>query len=160
MNEYTYRYIFTTCNKIYDGKREVDICTYAQEESLNLLDIEVILTRGKNIHSDIYWKDTNPRDYLNFHSAHPTLVKQRISFNLATRILVLVTKEDKMESRLRELRSWLLQCNYLNSLIHQEFYKAKLQGHRETITDRQYSPNNNSLSNFTLRTYYQSNYKL
>ena len=32
----------------------------AQEESLNFLDIEVILTNGKSIHTDIYYKDTNP----------------------------------------------------------------------------------------------------
>ena len=64
----------------------------AQEASLNFLDIEVILTNGKNIHTDIYYKDTTPHDYLNFHSAYPTYVKQSIPFNLAKRILVFVTK--------------------------------------------------------------------
>ena len=40
-------------------------------ESLNFLDIEVILNNGKFVSTDIFYKETNPHDYLNFHSAHP-----------------------------------------------------------------------------------------
>ena len=35
-------------------------------ESLNFLDIEVIVRDGKFVTTDIYYKETNPHDYLNF----------------------------------------------------------------------------------------------
>jgi len=98
------------------------------EESLHFLDIEIILTNGKETHTDIYYKDTNPHDYLNFHSAHPTHIKNTIPFNLAKRIIVFTTKEDRIKFRLKELKDWLLKCNYPNDLIEQAFHKAKLQG--------------------------------
>ena len=98
------------------------------EESLHFLDIEIILTRGKEIHTDIYYKDTNPHDYLNFHSAHPTHIKNTIPFNLAKRVIVFVTKEDRKKFRLKELKNWLLKCNYPNDLMDQAFHKARLQG--------------------------------
>ena len=68
-------------------------------ESLNFLDIEMILKDGKFVSTDIYYKETNPHDYLNFHSAHPQHIKYTIPFNLAKRIIVLVTDEDTMEKK-------------------------------------------------------------
>lgn len=59
------------------------------EESLNFLGIEIILRKGKEIHVDIYYKITNPHDYLNFHSAHATHIKDAIPNNLAKRIELL-----------------------------------------------------------------------
>ena len=97
-------------------------------ESLNFLDIEVILRDGKFITTDIYYKETNPHDYLNFHSAHPFHIKQTIPFNLAKRIIVFVSDPEHMNFRLRELENWLLRCEYPKDLIKQAFHKAKVQG--------------------------------
>ena len=35
-------------------------------ESLNFLDIEIILNNGKFVSTDIFYKETNPHDYLIF----------------------------------------------------------------------------------------------
>ena len=63
-------------------------------ESLNFVDIEVILYNGKFASTDIYHKETNLHDYLNFQSAHPNHIKDTIPFKLAKRIIVFVTDED------------------------------------------------------------------
>ena len=97
-------------------------------ESLNFLDVEVILSNGTQVTTDIVYKDTNPHDYLNFQSAHPKHIKDTILYNLAKRIVVFVTDEDRIKFRLQELKSWLLNCNYPNFLIEQAFHKAKLRG--------------------------------
>ena len=97
-------------------------------ESINFLDIEVILTDNKIITTDIYYKDTNPHDYLNYHSAHPSHTKDAIPFNLAKRIIVFVSEEEQIEYRLRELENWLLKCEYPLGKIRQAFHRAKLQG--------------------------------
>ena len=97
-------------------------------ESLNFLDIEVILNNGKFVTTDIYYKETNPHDYLNFHSAHPKHIKDTIPFNLAKRIIVFVTDEDTTKKRLNELKQWLINCDYPLRLINKAFEKARLQG--------------------------------
>ena len=97
-------------------------------ESLSFLDIKIILTNGINISTDIYYKATNPHKYLNFHSAHPSHIKDSIPCNLAKRIIVFVSETSHVESRLAELEQWLLECSYSEKLIQQAFHRAKLQG--------------------------------
>ena len=95
-------------------------------ESLNFLDIEIILNNGKFVSTDIFYKETNPHDYLNFHSAHPKHIKDTIPFNLAKRIIVFVTEEDTTKKRLNELKQWLINCDYPLRVINKAFEKARL----------------------------------
>ena len=74
---------------------------------------------GKFVTTDIYPKETNPHDYLNFYSAHPFHIKQTIPFNLSD--------PERMKFRLDELENWLLRCEYPKDLIKQAFHKAKVQ---------------------------------
>ena len=75
---------------------------------IKFLDIEVILNNGKFVSTDIYYKETNPHDYLNFHRAHPTHIKETIPFNLAKRIIAFVSDEDTTKKRLNELKQSLI----------------------------------------------------
>ena len=125
------------------------------EESLHFLDIEIILTKGKEIHTDIYYKDTNPHDYLNFHSAHPTHIKNTIPFNLAKRVIVFVTKED----RLKEVKNWSLKCNYPNDLIDQAFHKSKITGPGTKSRKQHYPSRKYLLPKLKLRTRHENNCK-
>lgn len=97
-------------------------------KSLNFLDIEVIIKNNKYIETDIFYKDTNPHDYLNFESAHPVHIKQNIPYNLAKRIIVFVSDPKRVEFRLKELENWLLDCHYPLHVLRKAFHNAKLQG--------------------------------
>ena len=97
-------------------------------ESLNFLDIKILLHNGTRISTDIFYKETNPHKYLNFKSAHPSHIKDTIPFNLAKRIVVFVSDPQIVEIRLNELEHWLLDCSYPKNLIKQAFHRAKLQG--------------------------------
>ena len=100
-------------------------------ESLNFLDIEIILNNGKFVSTDIFYKETNPHDYLNFHSAHPKHIKDTIPFNLAKRIIVFVTDEDTTKKRLNELKQWLINCDYPLRLINKAFEKPDSKDQRQ-----------------------------
>ena len=80
------------------------------------------------IESDVHYKPTNSHQYLNYGSFHPLHCKNNIPFNLAKRIIVFVTCSEKMEFRLRELKLWLLKCNYPETIIDKGFHNARLQG--------------------------------
>ena len=62
-----------------------------------------------------------------YGSHHPNHIKYNIRFNLAKRILIFVSDEQKVTLRLKELRKWLLNCGYPESVIDKSFFNAKLQ---------------------------------
>ena len=62
--------------------------------------------------TDIFYKETNSHDYLNYFSPHPEHTKQNIPYNLAKRVMVFAIDEAKMNEMLFELKTWLLSCSY------------------------------------------------
>ena len=97
-------------------------------KKLNFLDITIILHPSGKIDTDIYYKETNSHDYLNFFSHHPNHVKTNIPYNLAKRIIVFCSDSSTVKIRLNELREWLLKCNYPSDIIEKSYHNAMLQG--------------------------------
>ena len=95
---------------------------------LNFLDITIILHQDGRIETDIYYKDTNTHDYLDYHSSHPKHVKDNIPFTLAKKIHVFCSDPVTEDNRLEELRQHLLKCNYDPRIIDRGFRNAFLQG--------------------------------
>ena len=54
--------------------------------------------------------------------------KQNIPYNLAKRVIVFVSDEEKINETLSELKTWLLLCSYPFTIIEKAFFNAKLQG--------------------------------
>ena len=80
-------------------------------DSVNFLDINVY--KEKNcICTDIFYKKTDARQYLNYRSHHPRHIKNNIPFNLARRICTIVSDKDRKNIRLQELKTYLLNNNY------------------------------------------------
>ena len=79
---------------------------------LNFLDVSIILHQNGRLETDIFYKETNLHDYLNYFGHHLEHTKQNIPYNLAKRIIVFVSDEEKMNGRLSELKTWLLSCSY------------------------------------------------
>ena len=71
---------------------------------INFLDVSVILHSDRTIETDIYYKDTNPHDYLPYDSANPDHSKDNVPYNLAKPIVVFVSIEEKTEYMLNEFK--------------------------------------------------------
>ena len=97
-------------------------------QSLNFLDITIILYEDGKLETDIYYKPTNSHQYLDYTSFHQTHVKDNIPFSLAKRIVCFVTDSDQMDYRMRQLRDWLLKCKYPPKVIDKGIHNSKLQG--------------------------------
>ena len=91
---------------------------------LPFLDI-LLLKYGTQLKTDIYFKVTDTKQYLNFYSCHPRHTKRSIPYNLARRICTIVSDEKLREKRLSELRQSLLKRNYPKSLIQNGIDSAK-----------------------------------
>ena len=90
--------------------------------------LSVTLYSDPTIETDIYYKDTNAHDYLSYDSVHPDLSKDNVPYNLAKRIFVFVSNEEKIDNRLNEFKNWLKNCKYPENVINRAFRNARLQG--------------------------------
>lgn len=99
----------------------------SSDEELPFLDVLVKLDNGR-ISTDIYSKPTDTKSYLEFNSCHPRHTKLNIPYNLASRIVTIVSDPSSREQRLNQLRSYLIQRNYPKSLIDRGILKAREKG--------------------------------
>ena len=74
---------------------------FSKKLVINFLDITVLLHENGYVETDIFYKETNTHDYLNYHSHHPNHIKYNIPFNLGKHILVFVSDEQKVALRLK-----------------------------------------------------------
>ena len=95
---------------------------------INFLDLLVILHSNRTIETDIYCKDNNAHNYLPYDSAHPEHSRDDVPYNLAKRINVFVSNEERIEYRLNELKNWLKSCTCPENVVNRAFRDAKLQG--------------------------------
>ena len=110
------------------GKAKLIVKNSESCQVINFLDVSVILHSDHTIETDIYYKDTNAHDYLPYNSAHPDYSKGNVPYNLAKRIIVFISIEEKIEYRLNKLRNWLKSCKYRENVINRAFRNARLQG--------------------------------
>ena len=105
-------------------------------KTINFLSVKVLTSPNGELLTDIYYKDTNSHDYLNYNSHHPTHVKDNIAYCLAKTIIIFTTDEDTMEENLNDLRKWLLNCGHPRNIIEKGIHNARLQGPAEAPTKK------------------------
>ena len=98
------------------------------KQILNFLDIKIIKDTNNNIETEIFYKPTNSHQYLDFTSQHLRHTLENIPFNLAKRIIVFNSDNGKVTKHLKDLKKWLIKCNYPVETIDRCFHRAKLQG--------------------------------
>ena len=118
-------------------------------QRINFLDIMIILCDDGKIITDIYYKDTNTHDYLNYESAHPTHTKNNIPYTLAKKIHVFCTDPKTESKRMSDLREYLINSSYDTKIIDRGFKNALLQG-----------PANKPTNNVTMVSTYVQNYDI
>ena len=94
------------------------------EEEYPFLDV-VVKKRNTRITTDIYYKVMDTHQYLHFGSCHPHHTKTSIPYNLARRKCTIVSEKDTRDTRLNELKTYLLKQKYPEQLIDSGIYKAK-----------------------------------
>ena len=92
------------------------------------LSLILYLRKDGIVSTDVFYKETNSHDYLNYTSHHPTHVKNNIPYVLAKRIIVFTSCGELVEEHLYDLRKWLLKCEYPADIINKGIHNAKLQG--------------------------------
>ena len=87
------------------------------------LDVLVKNQHGK-IETDIYYKETDSKQYLLFNSCHPRHTKMNIPYNLARRLRTIISEENVLEKRMWELKSFLSKQNHPEQIIEHGLQQA------------------------------------
>ena len=80
-------------------------------DSLAFLDI-FIKRKGSLIITDIYYKPTDTKQYLDYNSCQPRHIRRNVPFNLKRRICTIVEDESLRYERLKELKVCLINRHY------------------------------------------------
>ena len=90
---------------------------------VNFLDNKITI-KNSNVVTDIFYKPTYSKQYLNFHCHHPCDNKIALPYNLSRRICTIVSDEKIRMKRLLELKQCLIKCKCPIELIDDGIQKA------------------------------------
>ena len=93
------------------------------ENKLPFLDI-LITKYNTQLSTDIYSKETDTKQNLEFKSCYPSHTKRSIPYNLARRICTIVSDSFLRSIRLNKLKQALLSRGYPQNLIESGIQKA------------------------------------
>lgn len=94
------------------------------KNSIPYLDIMISKNHYNTISTDIYYKPTDGKNYLPFKSHHAKHVKINVPFNLAKRLRTIISDNNTLNIRLKELRNTLVNLKYPTNVIDNGLNKA------------------------------------
>lgn len=103
--------------------KDINFTMEINEQKLPFLDI-LIIKQNDALSTDIFHKETDTKQYLNFTSCHPSHTKRSIPYNLARRICTIVSDKNVRDIRLQELTISLISRGYPKQLIQSGIQKA------------------------------------
>ena len=106
-----------------DLHKDVSFTLQFNNQEQAFLDVLVKNREGK-IETDIYYKETDSKQYLLFYSCHPRHTKNNIPYNLARRLRTNISEEKVLEKRMRLLKSFLSKQNYPEQIIEHGLQQA------------------------------------
>ena len=108
--------------------------------------LDILLVKENNeLHTDIYYKTTDTHQYLDFKSRHSKHTKYNIPYCLARRICAIVSRKDARQQRLNELKAFLKQQHYPDTIITKGIEKAKSLSIAELRTSKKQQEHKNTL---------------
>ena len=116
--------ISVLCNMLNSLDPNIKFTIEIGKDGLAFLDI-MVKRDGTRITTDLFYKPTDSKLYLDFHSCHPRNTKINVPYNLARRICTICLDTDDREFRLQELKEFLTKRHYPVTLINAGILKAK-----------------------------------
>ena len=106
-----------------DLHKDISFTLQFNNQQQAFLDVLVKNREGK-IEIDIYYKETDSKQYLLFNSCHPRHTKINIPYNLTRRLRTIISEEKVLAKRIRELKPFLIKQNYPEQIIEHGLQKA------------------------------------
>jgi hypothetical protein len=126
-------------------------------DTVSFLDIKLIKNCSNCLETDIFYKETDSKQYLDYKSNHPRYIKNNIPYNLSRRICTIVSNRDTRAKRLLELAGYLGECSYPHVIVYKGIKSALSIPVTELRTRSQKKKNDGN--NIPFITTYNPNYE-
>ena len=97
--------------------------TYSKER-INFLDVDVMIQDNKVL-TDLYIKETDTHQYLDFHSCHPIHCKTSLPFSQALRLNRICSEPQFFDHRCNQLEEWFFKRGYSPDLVRKKVLAAR-----------------------------------
>ena len=94
-------------------------------DSISFLDVQVTLSEGGVLSTDLFCKPTDTHQYLHKKSCHPWHTKKAIPYSQALRYRRICSEDRFFEDKVGELAGWLKDRGYEESLVDEQIDKAR-----------------------------------
>ena len=114
--------------------------TYEYGISVPYLDVRATIVNSQIV-TDLYEKPTNTHQYLLPTSNHPPHICKNLPYGLGLRLRVIISEQETLELRLKELSAFLTARGYSEGLVAKQFDRVR-QKSREALlnTNRERAP--------------------
>ena len=113
------------------------------------LDVSFELNQNGSLKTDIFYKETDTHNYVQFGSFHPHRTLTNIPFSLARRICLIVSERETRDLRLAELKSFLSKKKYPDAVIDSGIKRASQLNRDELLKEKTPSSQGESSSNIS-----------
>ena len=101
-------------------------------DSIEFLDV-LVIRDGAGICTDLFVKETDTHQYLDFSSCHTYHTKKGIPYGQALRIRRIVSDDNVFEGRCSELKDWLRKRGYPDGMVDEQIDRAKIVDRTELL---------------------------
>ena len=103
---------------------------------INFLDIMFCIDKYGSLQTDLYVKPTDSRSYLHFSSCHPNHVFSAIVYSQCLRLRRIINNEDRLLSRIKDLRDSFMNCGYPFGMVTNISDKVMKMKREETLAPK------------------------
>ena len=89
------------------------------------LDVQFCFDSNGELQTDLFVKETDSRSYLSFGSSHPNHIFSGIVYSQCLRLRRIINNEDRLHSRLLELKESFLKSKYPSKMVNNIINKVR-----------------------------------
>ena len=119
--------------------------TMEEGRTLPFLDVCFSLSTSNELDTDIYYKETDSHNFVQFFSFHPHKTLTNIPYSLARRICTIVSRTEVRDKRLSELQNFLERKKYPSKVIVNGIERAKAIDRMVLLQPKEHQTTDNNI---------------
>ena len=98
--------------------------------------LDVLVTRvGDSLKTDLYTKETDTHQFLEFSSCHPFHVKRSIPYSQTLRLRRICSEDADFKKRALDLKQWLIERGYEEEMVEKQILQASKISRDEALRE-------------------------
>ena len=117
-------------------------------EKINFLDVTVYI-KDNLLHTTLYIKPTDRKEYLHFNSSHPSHCKSAIPYSQAIRYRRIIDEDTELNHHLDLLKQKFIRRSYPSNIVNKQLNKIKNINRLDTLSYKTVTDKKHEFNKFT-----------